>query len=213
MTEDTNPTAPSGTRDRLVEKATELFWENGYTATGVAQILKAADARSGSLYYFFPTKEDLLVAVLERYKTMLWPIVIDPVFNRVADPIERVFGILDGYRRMLIITECQKGCPIGNLALEVSDQYPTVRKLIAENFTGWRNAVKLCLDDAADRLPADTDREQLAAFVLTVMEGGLMQARAYKSLEPFEWAVSQLRDYFDRLLNEAADANWAKAKR
>ena len=87
------------TRDRLIEAARRLFWEQGYTATGIAQIVQAAGARSGSLYYFFPTKEDLLRAVLETYKGLLEPCVVQPVFERVRDPIERIFGILDGYRR------------------------------------------------------------------------------------------------------------------
>lgn len=195
------------TKGRILEAARDLFWKQGYTATGVAQILKAANAKSGSLYYFFPTKEDLLLAVLERYKEMLWPVVIQPVFDRVTDPIERVFGILDGYRRMLIMTECAGGCPIGNLALELSDTHPAARKLCAENFEGWRKAVQQCLDEAADRFPADVDRAQLAAYVLTVMEGGLMQAKTYRTLDPFESAVAQLRDHFDRLI--AQGTNWS----
>jgi AcrR family transcriptional regulator len=178
----------------------ELFLEQGFTATGVAQILQKADARSGSLYHFFPTKEDLLLAVLERYKDLLWPIVMQPVFDRVTDPIERIFGVLDGYRRMLTMTGCGQGCPIGNLALELSDSLPAARELIAENFGGWKDAIRQCLDEAAGRLPADLDRRRLASFVLAVMEGGVMQAKAYRRLDPFDAAVTQLRDYFDRLL-------------
>src|SRR5947209_8760153 len=129
------------TRKRLVETARRLFHEQGYTATGIAQILNAAKARSGSLYYFFPTKEDLVLAVLEKYKDLLAPMVVQPVFQRVRDPIERIFGILDGYRRQLLATKFQYGCPIGNLALELTNTHPAARQLIAENFTAWRNAV------------------------------------------------------------------------
>lgn len=186
----------------------ELFQQQGYGATGVAQILKAAGARSGSLYYFFPTKEDLLLAVLERYKQMLWPVLLEPIFSRIDDPIERIFGLLDGYRQFILATEFTYGCPIGNLALELSNTHPKVRDLIAENFQGWRDAVEQCLDDVANRLPADLDKAALASFVLTVMEGGVMQTRAYQSLEPFDEAVTQLRDYFDRLLN--AGTTWSK---
>ena len=53
------------TRERIVEAARQLFFRQGYTATGISQILKAAEAKSGSLYHFFPSKEDLLAAVLE----------------------------------------------------------------------------------------------------------------------------------------------------
>jgi TetR/AcrR family transcriptional repressor of nem operon len=193
------------TRDRLVRTARMLFWEHGYAGTGIAQILKAADAGSGSLYYFFPTKEDLLSAVLEHYKELLWPEVVQPVFDRVSDPIERIFGILEGYRRLLESTDYLRGCPIGNLALELAGTHPAARRLIAENFTGWLEAVEMCLADASGRLPESVDRKQLALFVLTTMEGAVMLARAYRNIAPYDAAVTQLRDYFDRLLRDGTD--------
>lgn len=181
-----------------------LFWERGYEATSLQDVVQQASVNSGSLYYFFRTKEDLLLAVLDRYVEMLWPAVIEPAFSRATDPIERVFAILEGYRQGLIYTGFAHGCPIGNLALEVSDDHPRAREKIAKNFEGWRSWIRKCLEEAAARLPVKVDRERLAIFVLTVMEGAVMQARAHHSLDPFDASVAQLRDYFDRLLAEAA---------
>ncbi len=197
-------TATSSTRDRIVETARLLFWEHGYEATSLADVAEKSHARSGSLYHFFRTKEELLLAVLDRYVNLLWPIVIEPVFSRVTDPIERVFGILDGYRQGLVYTGCAHGCPIGNLALEVCDDLPRAREKIAKNFEGWRGWIRKCLDEAKDRFPANVNREQLAVFVLTVMEGAVMQARAHQNLEPYDASVAQLRDYINRLLAEGA---------
>ena len=194
----------SPTRVRLVETARILFWESGYEATSLADVLEKAGARSGSLYYFFRTKDELLLAVLDKYFELLWPMVIEPVFTRVSDPIERIFGILDGYRQGLVYTGCTHGCPIGNLALEVCDDLPRARVKIAGNFEGWRAWIRKCLEAAQDRFPANVNREQLAIFVLTVMEGAVMQARAHQSLEPYDASMAQLRDYFDRLLAEGA---------
>jgi TetR/AcrR family transcriptional regulator, transcriptional repressor for nem operon len=194
----------SSTRSKLVESARVLFWERGYESTSLADVVGHAGVRSGSLYYFFRTKEELLLAVLDRYMELLWPMVIEPVFPLVTDPVERVFGILEGYRQGLVYTGCTHGCPIGNLALEVCDDLPRAREKIAKNFEGWRRWIKTCLDDAQDRLPSTVNREQLAVFVLTVMEGAVMQARAHQSLEPYDASVAQLRDYFDRLLAEGA---------
>ena len=200
----------NSTRDRLVEAARALFWKHGYSSTGIAQILKEADAGSGSLYYFFPTKEDLLLAVLEWYRENLWSQVVQPVFDRVTDPIERIFGILDGYRRGLLLTSFQHGCPIGNLALEVADSHPAARQLLAVNFTGWRKVIEQCLAESAHLLPEALEREQLALFVLTTMEGAVMLARAYQDIEPYDAAVTQLRDYFDRLRRDGTD--WSKPR-
>src|SRR5574341_1060622 len=92
------------TRGRLIEAARELFWLQGYEATSVADILEKAEVNSGSLYHYFSSKEELLVAVLEQYKDMLWPMVIEPAFRQVSDPVARIFAILEGYRRGLLYT-------------------------------------------------------------------------------------------------------------
>jgi TetR/AcrR family transcriptional repressor of nem operon len=155
------------------------------------------------MYYFFPRKEDLLLAVLDRYKELLWPLVLQSVSEEVSDPIERVFAVLAGYRRMLLETSFKQGCPIGNLALEVADSHPAVREKVAENFTGWRNGLRAWLIEAADRFAPETDLDQLTTFILTVMEGAVMQCRAYARIEPFDACVAMLRDYLDRLMASA----------
>ena len=198
-------TKAASTRERLVDAALYLFWLQGYAATGVAEILSRANVRSGSFYYFFKTKEDLLLAVLERYIETLDLVVTGPVFAEIADPIERIFGVLEFYRRNLIRTGCTYGCPIGRLALEIPEEQKAVHKLLADNFDGWTAAIEACLRDARDRLPAALDLKALSQFVLTVMEGGVMQARAHRSMEPFEASVSQLRNYF-RLLTQSSPA-------
>ena len=193
-------------RERLIDAALYLFWLQGYAATGVAEILSRAKVRSGSFYYFFKTKEALLIAVLERYIETLDLVVTGPVFAEITDPIERIFGVLDFYRRNLIRTGCTYGCPIGRLALEIPEQQTEVHKLLADNFDGWTAAIEGCLGDAQKGLPADLDLKALSQFVLTIMEGGVMQARAHGSLEPFDASVKQLRNYF-RLLTIAAIRN------
>lgn len=201
------------TRDCIIEVAADLFLKHGYGATGIAQILEAADLLRGSLYHYFPTKEDLLIATLEWRKKMLWPEVIQPVFDRIDDPLERVFGILDGYRRLLLMFEFQLGCPIGNLALELGETHDRVRKLLAENFDNWKRAVCGCMQDAAARFPPGVRPEDLAHFVLTVMEGAVMLARTYRTIDCYDRAVNMLRDYFERLRVAATEWGGRPAKK
>lgn len=188
------------TRDRIVNAARELFYEHGFAGASLADILKKAEANSGSLYHFFKSKEELLIAVLELYKDMMQPVLLEPLWKDVTDPIERVWALLGGYRQFLIMTDYTYGCPIGNLALEVGNHLPSARQKIFENFENWRLAVRQCLEDAGARLPGDVDRDKLATFVLTTMEGGVMQARTAKSIEPFDSSVEMLKDYFARLM-------------
>src|SRR5215467_2143469 len=192
------------TRERIVEAARVLFFKQSYAATGVAEILKAAGANSGSLYHFFPSKEDLLVGVLEKYRSMLEPYVLEPAFARSADPIERLFAILQGYRLLLEATHFELGCPIGNLALEVSNSQKKARKLIVANFKAWCDAVSGLVADAGDQFPACIDRAAFATYVLATMEGAVMLARTYRSFEPFDQTIGQLKDYVARLAQDAA---------
>lgn len=190
---------PSDTRRRIVDAALYLFWRDGYAATGMADILARAGVQSGSFYHFFASKEAVLLAVLDAYVDGLEPVIVCPVFARTKDPIERIFGILSFYRVNLEKTGCTYGCPIGRLALEIPEDRVAVHRRIADNFDGWTRAVERCLVAARDRLPASVDRKALSQFVLTVMEGGVMQARAHRDLAPFDASVAQLRAYF-RLL-------------
>jgi TetR/AcrR family transcriptional regulator, transcriptional repressor for nem operon len=191
---------PQASKERILEAAIQLFWERGYAATGMADILENSRVNSGSFYYLFKSKEDLLLAVLDKYLEMLHPVLLEPIWQKTADPLERIFGLLAKYRELIIMTGCTYGCPIGRLALEINPAQTEVHHKIAANFAGWAAAIRACLDQLAERLPPEIDRSRLSHFVLTVMEGGVMQSRSYRSVEPFDMAVSQLRDYFDRLL-------------
>lgn len=192
--------APSPTRERLIQAAVFLFWEKGYANTSMSDLLKHAGVNSGSFYHFFNSKEDLLIAMLDRYLAMLHPVLLEPAWEGVDDPIERIFALLARYRALIVQTECTYGCPIGRLALEISPEQHEVHRLLAQNFDGWAAAVRDCLDAAAHRLPPDVDRERLSRFVLTVMEGGVMLSRSHRSVGPFDDAVAELRAYFNRLL-------------
>src|SRR5687768_11200997 len=97
----TNVTIPD-TRSRLVQAAMELFWEKGFGSTSIADILGRAQVNSGSLYHFFPGKQDLLVAVLETYRDGIGPMLLDPVWEGVDDPIERIFALLAKYRALIV---------------------------------------------------------------------------------------------------------------
>jgi TetR/AcrR family transcriptional repressor of nem operon len=190
---------PPDTKDKIVYAAMMLFAQKGYGSTSVADILHAAGVNAGSLYYFFPGKQDVLIAVLDAYLHGIHPMLLQPAWQGVEDPIERVFALLEQYRRALETTECTYGCPIGSIALELHEPDPAVRQLLAANFAGWVGAIEQCFVEAGDRLPMDVDRRGLAIFALTTMEGGVMISRTDRTLHAFDDAVRMLRDYVSRL--------------
>jgi TetR/AcrR family transcriptional repressor of nem operon len=195
----TKPQPP--TRVRLIDSARYLFWDRGFAGTSMSELLAHAEVNSGSFYHFFDSKEALLRAVLEGYLHLLRPMVVDPAFARVQEPVDRIFAILAGYRERILGTECRYGCPLGRLALEIDPENAPAHDLIAQNFQGWIEAVRECLESMNDSLPPGTDLDALATYVLVVMEGGVMLSRSYRSVEPFDRAIAQLREHFRLLLN------------
>jgi TetR/AcrR family transcriptional repressor of nem operon len=185
---------PLDTRRRLIEAARYLFWEKGYAATGLAELLARAEANSGSFYHFFDSKDALLRTVLDTYVGMLEPYVIRPAWEATANPIERVFALLDGYRQRLLQSDCRYACPIGRLALEIDPENIPAHESIARNFDAWKQAVEGCL-----RAAGVAKANEVAAFVLTVMEGAAMQARVYRSIAPFDVCIRQLRTHLSSL--------------
>ena len=194
------------TRWRIVEAAMELFWLKGFASTSIADILSRSQVNSGSLYYYFPGKQDVLLAVLEAYRDGIHQMLLEPAWSGVEDPVEKVFALLAQYRRAIVETECQYGCPIGSLALELHDADPIVRQRLAENFTAWVDAVEGCFRAVGHRFRPDTDFRGLAELALNVMEGGVMQSRTYRDVGHFDRAVTQFRIAVDAMLAREAAA-------
>ena len=154
------------TRERLLQTAFQLFHEQGYHATGVATILREAGVNAGSMYHFFSSKDDLLLKVLEFALDYLEPMVMGPAEAATVDPIERVFVLLNQYREWIGANQCRMGCPIGNLALEVSDGNPQARELIHRNFENWAGRVEGWLRGAGGRVAARYGSAQARALRL-----------------------------------------------
>ena len=191
------------TRTKIIMTAMELFWDKGYGSTSVSDILSRSQIHSGSLYHFFPGKQDVLIGVLEFYRDQINEWLLVPAWSGIDDPIEKIFALLNAYRTQLLTTDFSFGCPIGNLALELHEPDPKVRELLAANFANWTTAIEGCLDAAKNRLPHRADRRALAEYILTVMEGAVMQSRSYRDIGYFDRNVATLRQHIDLLATQA----------
>jgi AcrR family transcriptional regulator len=154
---------------------------------------------SGSFYYFFKKKENLLLAVLDHHSEVMHERIFGPIRRSSLSPVGKVFAVLGFYRDFLQDTDFEIGCPIGNLALELGNPSDRVRKRLSEVFDSWCDGIRGFLVEASGELPTDTDHDALARFVLTVMEGGVMQARTARSLQPFDDSVDALQSHFEML--------------
>jgi len=175
----------SSTRERIVETSAELFRRQGYSATGVKQIVTAAKAPFGSLYHFFPGGKEELGAEAVRVSGSLYELLIPAVFDPAPDPVTGVRMFFAGAAQHLVETDYEDACPIATVALEVSSTSETMRRACADVFERWVAA-------GAERFEraglAPATARGLTIGMLAALEGAFVLARALRSTEPLEVA-------------------------
>jgi TetR/AcrR family transcriptional repressor of nem operon len=127
----------SNARQRLIQSAKQLTYAHGYNAVGVKEICDHAGVNKGSFYHFFPSKRDLLLAVIDAHTD--W---FRGVLERASDPqvtalerIRRVFLLVGEFdERIQDDSGHTIGCPFGNLAAELNAQDPVIREKLAGVF-------------------------------------------------------------------------------
>lgn len=182
-------TAPSkvDVRQRLVETAGRLFYAQGYQATGVNQIIDEADVCKASFYNHFPTKEDLLVAWLERIHNeataRVRSLLAQPLSGR--DLVAEIFR----FHEEQLSASAFRGCPFMNCLAEIPVADGRVRQVMH-----WHTStMRQILEEIVGRATRDRNlpTEQIGTLsddVEVVMQGGLTNARKAGDLKPLRHA-------------------------
>jgi AcrR family transcriptional regulator len=201
-TKERNSSGASSTRERIVETSAELFRTQGYNATGVKQIVTAAQAPFGSLYHFFPGGKEQLgaeaIVVSGALYELLIPAVLDPAPNQVTG----VRDFFAGAAQHLVDTDYADACPIATVALEVSSVSEPMRAACALVFERWIEAGVRRFRDAG--LGYERSRE-LTIGMLAALEGAFVLARASRSTEALRVAGEVVANEVERALEPATD--------
>ncbi len=169
------------TRRRIVEAGAELLARQGYNATGVKQIVTAAEAPFGSLYHFFPGGKEELGAEAIRTSGAVYEQLVEAVFDPAPDPVTGVRLVFAGAATHLEQTDYADACPIATVALEVSSISEPMRLACADVFQSWTAAGAQRLERAG--ISAERSRELIIAM-LAALEGAFVLARASRTTEP-----------------------------
>jgi AcrR family transcriptional regulator len=191
----------SSTRDRIVGASAELFRKQGYAATGVKQIVTAAQAPFGSVYHFFPGGKEQLGAEAIRASGALYEQLIPAVLDPAPDPITGVREFFRLAGEHLHETDYVDACPIATIALEVSSTSETLRTACAEVFESWV-AAGAKRHERAGIAPANA--RELTIAMLAALEGAFVLARATRSTEPLRIAGELAAAAVEHALAEAA---------
>jgi TetR/AcrR family transcriptional regulator, transcriptional repressor for nem operon len=184
-----------GTREALLAAGVIEMHERGYNASGVAEITGHARVPKGSFYAQFSSKEVFGAEVVDSYFeiAVLRPLERD-LSDRSVPPLARLRASFASRIEACGRDDCDRGCLLGNLALEIADNSTTVRERLARHFATWTDCIAACLAEAQKRgeLRTDVSAEKLARFLIAIWEGSLMAMRIEKSVAPLEEALETM---------------------
>jgi TetR/AcrR family transcriptional repressor of nem operon len=168
---------PERTRRKLLEAAFQEIYKSGFRGTDIETILERAGVTKGALYHYFDSKEELGYAVVDE---VIWEIGQE----KWAGPLESSEKPLDTLTEIFLGTSLKPehvcgGCPVNNLAQEMSPLDEGFRKRLAKHFERWHASIATALRRGQERgqVRADIYVEDTATFLMATYEGYISLAK------------------------------------
>ena len=166
-------------RERIVERAAELFAERGVAATSLDEVLAAAGAGKSQLYHYFRGRDELVAAAVGLRCAQVLAGLTQALgtVSSLAELEQTLTAFAAGYEQMGL-----PGCPIGSLAAEVAERNEDARRRTAAAFDAWERLFADALERMRDKgeLRADASPAVLATALLASIEGGMVLSQARK---------------------------------
>jgi TetR/AcrR family transcriptional regulator, transcriptional repressor for nem operon len=193
------PPVKGNTRTQLLEAGMEVMLAKGYNATGIMEVLQRVGVPKGSFYHYFDSKEQFGLEIINYFDDIYEKTLSDYLDNTKLSPIERLRSYCEGSRKSQEETECRKGCLMGKLGQEMSEQNELFRKRLEEVLYKRRDKFALCIREGQKLGEISTryDAHDLAEFFLCAWEGAVMRAKTKQNTQSQHVFIKVI---FDELL-------------
>ena len=192
---------PKGSpRERIISVAMDLFYRQGYRATGINEVIERSGVAKATFYSHFPSKDDLGLAYLEQGKEG-WIAYIDSSIEVARTPRDRFLAVLRSVEPWLLDTQ-YRGCGFINMAAEVPDSKHPLRKVGREVYDVMRSRVEVLSEEliASDfKRYGRFDATTLSREYMIAITGAIALAELYHAI----WPVKDAMDSMRRLIGES----------
>jgi TetR/AcrR family transcriptional repressor of nem operon len=174
-------------REKILKAGLKLVHERGFGAASVRDIIEAAGVPLGSFSNHFASKEAFGLEILDLYFARTREVLAATLLNDEMPPLARLHDYIKANTRAKP-EDMRIGCLFGNFSAERSYGSEAIRRRLVEIFDEIQEAVAYCLKAAvqAGELPAATECEDVAALIVSSLQGAILLAKAYRSSEPTE---------------------------
>lgn len=167
-------------RTRLLEAARDVIRMQGFAATSVADLCKAAGVTKGAFFHHFDSKEALGVAAADYWSETTSALFRDAPYHQHEDPLDRVLGYID-FRKTIIAGELAEfTCLVGTMVQETYDSSPAIRDACCASILGHAETLEPDIETAisARRMTPDWSAASLARHTQAVLQGAFILAKA-----------------------------------
>ena len=175
-------------RERIVERAAELFADRGIAAVSVDEVLAAAGAGKGQFYHYFRGRDELAAAAVGFRCAQVVAGLTGALgdVSSLRDLEQALAGFMSGFEQ-----QGMPGCPIGTLSTEVAGRNEEARVQAAAGFDAWEKLLAGVLERMREggELRADADPAVLATGLLASIEGGMVLSQARQDMTSLRAAV------------------------
>ncbi len=185
-------------KEDIVQAGLDIIHTRGFNGTGIESILKQANVPKGSFYNFFSSKEEFGLSVIDLFISDMGGLM-QPLMEDVSlPPLVRIRKSLEALISRFEDNNCSKGCLIGNLSLEMSDQHEAFRQRLEDALQRWIDSLAVILEEALEEgaVPVDVEPAVLAENIVASFEGALLRAKVKKSVEPLRNFIHLYFDVF-----------------
>jgi AcrR family transcriptional regulator len=176
--------ADTSVRDQIIATATRLFLSQGYNQTGINQIIEEAKVAKASLYYHFPSKEDLGVAYIKR-RSESWYAGLDNFLKGIREAKERLIKVFE-YRALFVQQNNFSGCSYTRIIAELPQRGTKIHNQAVANKEMQRRFFQELVQQI-DSIAEDR-KANLANTVFLLFDGATMQCQVYQETAPMELA-------------------------
>jgi AcrR family transcriptional regulator len=184
----------SNLKERILQTASELFYRQGIRATGIEAIVKAAGTTKMSLYHYFPSKNDLVLAHLQKSAEAMSERILTGIETRVSEPKARLLAVFDIFGEILSV-DGFRGCPFINAATEATGDEEPFKQVSADFYRQFR----LHLEEWAEAAEAHHP-DRLAHQLILLLSGAIIAEQMRRN----SGAIEAARHAAEILINHAS---------
>ena len=171
------------TKAHILDVGAQIVHQKGFNATGIQEVLNAAEVPKGSFYFYFKSKEEFGLQLIDYFSNFLFSKMNELLNTENVAPLDKLRNYFEWFLAYFEQNSFTGGCPIGNLAQEMGDLNDSFREKLESVFDTMKTSITQCLEEAQQQsdLSPGLDVHNLSDFIVSSWQGALLQMKVKKN--------------------------------